>query len=104
MNPKDEAVRSEGRVPLELIPPVAEILMARALEDGANKYGPWDFRGRPVKLSTYIGAMKRHINALQSGEVLDPKSGQHHLAHVMAGCAIVLDAATYGNLEDDLPK
>ncbi len=50
---------------------------------------------------TYISAMKRHIDRMMDGEDIDPESGAHHLGHVMANCAIVLDAQRHGMLVDN---
>ena len=52
---------------------------------------------------TYLGAMKRHIDALLDGEDLAPDSGVHHLGHIAASCAIVLDAGKNGTLVDNRP-
>ena len=52
---------------------------------------------------TYLGAMKRHIDAIIDGEDIDPESRAHYLGHVAAGCAIVLDARKHGTLVDNRP-
>lgn len=88
---------------LQSIPPVINIEMAAALQSGANKYGPWNWRSNHVEMMTYIGAMRRHIDALLDGEDRAPDSGVHHLGHVAASCAIVLDAARHGTLVDNRP-
>ena len=54
-------------------------------------------------MMTYLGAMKRHIDALLDGEDLAPDSGVHHLGHIAASCAIVLDAGKHGTLVDNRP-
>jgi hypothetical protein len=51
----------------------------------------------------YIAAIKRHTDAYNSGERLDPVDGSHHLGNVMACCAILLEAEAAGNLVDDRP-
>lgn len=88
---------------LQTIPPIANREMAAALTLGATKYGPWNWRGRKVEVMTYIGAMRRHLDAFLDGEDLDPESHASHLGHVMAGCAIVLDAREHDNLVDNRP-
>lgn len=88
---------------LQLVPPVIVESMAAALTIGADKYGPWNWRTNQVEIMTYLGAMKRHIDAVLEGEDLDPESGTYHLGHVAAGCAIVLDAAAQGTLVDNRP-
>lgn len=88
---------------LQLVPPVILKEMAGALAIGAEKYGPWNWRDNKVEIMTYLGAMRRHIDAVLEGEDLDPESGFHHLGHVAAGCAIVLDAKEQGTLVDNRP-
>jgi hypothetical protein len=88
---------------LQLVPPVINTAMAAALKIGADKYGPWNWRTNRVEIMTYLGAMRRHIDAVLEGEDLDPESGTHHLGHVAAGCAIVLDARAHGTLVDNRP-
>jgi hypothetical protein len=56
-----------------------------------------------VEIMTYLAAMRRHIDCLIDGEDIDPESGAHHLGHVAAGCAIVLDARRAGTLVDNRP-
>jgi hypothetical protein len=89
---------------LQLIPPVFEEELADVLSLGADKYGPWNWRENKVEIMTYLGAMKRHINAVISGQNDDSESQRHHLAHVAAGCAIVIDAKEQGTLIDNRPK
>lgn len=101
-NPK--AAIGATKVPLHLVPPSAKHFLALALEDGAKKYGPFNWRlSEGVSLSTYKAASERHWDALWDGEDLARDSLVHHLAHAMACCAIVLDALTVGKLIDDRP-
>lgn len=100
-NPKDLAGQSKPQ--LWLIPPVAEIEEALVMELGAKKYGPYNWRGKPIKLTVYVAAMKRHMAAMVDGQWLDPESGRPHLAHIRANTGILLDAAAGGWLIDDLP-
>lgn len=101
-DPKGEAGKAKSQ--LQLIPPSLNRETAKALSCGAAKYGPWNWRQNKVELMTYLGAMRRHIDAVMSGEDLDPESGAHHLGHVAAGCAIVIDAAEHGQLIDNRPR
>lgn len=91
---------------LHLIPPAANIEMAKALELGKAKYGERNWLKNKVAICTYLAAMKRHIDCILDGQDMDEESGAHHLGHVMAGCGIVLDAKRHGMLVDDrvLPK
>lgn len=88
---------------LQLIPPALNEHIAAALHNGSTKYGPWNWRENKVELLTYIGAMRRHLDALLDGEDIAQDSGVHHLGHVAASCAIVLDAQAHGTLVDNRP-
>lgn len=100
-NPKD--IAAHDRVNMALLPPVSQIAVARVLEHGAEKYGPYNWRSTKVGALTYVAAIQRHLAAWVDGEDLDPESRLPHIAHIAAGCAILLDAAATGNLIDDRP-
>lgn len=106
MNPDPKSSHGARKPQLHMLPPAGSEAMARALECGAVKYGPRNWVLQKVCLTTYISAMKRHIDQLMDGQDLDCESGVHHLGHVMAGCGIVLDALRHGTLVDDriLPR
>lgn len=101
-NPKDQI--GVLKVNLALVPAAAKILMAGALEDGAVKYGPYNWRSHPVQAMIYLAAAERHIEAWKDGEENASDSGKHHLGHAMACLAILVDALESGNLIDDRPK
>lgn len=101
-DPKGEAGKLKPQ--LHLLPTAALEAAAGALSLGASKYGPWNWRGGQVASSTYTGAMLRHLLAWRDGEDIDPESGVSHLGHVIANCAILLDAAQHGTLVDDRPE
>lgn len=101
-DPKGEAGKLKPQ--LQLLPPAFNRETAKALACGASKYGEWNWRRNKVELMTYLGAIRRHIDAVMNGEDVDPESGAHHLGHVAAGCAIVLDAAECGQLIDNRPR
>lgn len=86
------------------IPPVSFLHLGRAMEYGADKYGPFNWRDRAVSSTVYYGGMDRHQKSWFDGETIDPESGVHHLGMIMANCAILLDAEAQGNLIDDRPK
>jgi dATP/dGTP diphosphohydrolase len=101
INPKDAL--GLKKPPLRLVPPAALLYMARVMGLGAAKYGPYNWRGKPVRYTVYLEAAMRHILSALDGEELDPESGQPHAAHAAACMAIVLDAKATGNLVDDRP-
>lgn len=100
-NPKD--LIGATKPPLSLVPPTALVFLAKVMELGAKKYGPYNWRQNKVKTTIYIDAALRHLLSYFDGESADTESNMSHLAHVMACMAIVLDAEATGNLVDDRP-
>lgn len=104
MNPLDpKGAAGALKTPLHLIPPVASAAVARVHAHGAAKYGAYNWRSNQICTTTYIAAMKRHLDAYLDGEDLDPESGEPHIAHIAASCNILLDAGNHGTLVDDRP-
>lgn len=100
-NPKDRL--GDTKPQLHLVPPSAVIHMASAMQYGAEKYGPYNWRDKKVRATVYIAAALRHLNSYLDGEDYAPDSGVHHLAHAAAGIGILLDAKETGCLIDDRP-
>ena len=100
-NPK--TVLGVKKVPLHLVPPSVKHFLAEAFADGAQKYGPYNWRDKKVSSSVYIGALHRHIDAWWDGEDIATDSKKHHLAHALACIGILVDALATGNLIDDRP-
>lgn len=100
-NPKN--VAAAARVKIGYLPPAGIIHGAHACMDGAGRYGPYNWRETKIALMEYISAAQRHLIRFQEGEPLDPKSMCHHLGHVIATCAIMLDAIELGFYIDDRP-
>ena len=98
-NPKEQA--GQAKCPMHLLPPEALRQVAEVLKHGADKYGAWNWREAGINASTYIAAINRHLSAWQDGEDLDPESGESHIAHVAACCAILMDAGGIGMVNDD---
>lgn len=108
MKPEDMPADPKGdagakKTPLHLLPPGACADTAKVLGLGADKYGPWNWRTHSVKASTYVGAIKRHLDAWWDGEEIDPESGLTHMAHIAASAMIVMDAARHDTLIEDHP-
>jgi hypothetical protein len=101
-NPKD--VIGVMKCALRLVPPILEVIAAPAMEDGARKYGPFNWRDKKVRYTVYLEAAKRHLDAIMDREDVDPDSGLHHLSHLAANVAIMADALYGGNLIDDRPR
>lgn len=100
-NPKESV--GATKVPLHLLSPVASAHWALAQYAGERKYQAWNWRAAGVRSSTYISAIRRHLDRYLNGERCDPVDGTHHLGNIMASCAILLDSEAVGNLVDDRP-
>lgn len=101
-NPKHIRAQKDGKAPLEYIPLGVLEGVSWVLMHGAEKYGIRNWRQDPILLSTYKGAILRHLRAWSEGEPIDPDSGRHHLEHIMACCIVALDAIAHGAAVDDL--
>lgn len=100
-NPKD--LLGIKKVQLNLVPPSSIIYQALAMEDGARKYGPYNWRQNKVILSIYVAAALRHLQQYYDGEEVAADSGKPHLGHALACLGIIVDAKETGNLVDDRP-
>ncbi len=104
--PDPKGIPGAKKVQLHLVPPSAIEAEARAFEDGAVKYGPFNWReSDSVKASTYYSAALRHLAAWWGGENQVPDNVKaHHLGAARASLAILLDSMAAGTLTDDRPK
>ena len=107
-NPKD--LIGEKKVQLGLLPAAGKIYGALAMEFGAyhagkekTGYGPFNWREKKVRMTIYLDAIERHLEALRDGEDAAKDSGVHHLGHIIAGASILADALEGGQLIDDRP-
>lgn len=100
-NPKDRI--GATKLAFDLIPDSAIAEMSLAHLEGALKYGTWNWRAAGVRASIYVAAIRRHLAKWVNGENRDAKTRVHHLANVMACCAIIIDAELCGKLTDDRP-
>lgn len=100
-NPKDLLGLKKTQV--GLLPAAGVLYGARAMENGAVKYGPYNWRTKKVKMSIYLDAMERHIMALRDGENVAADSQCPHLGHIIACAAILADATAGKFLIDDRP-
>lgn len=90
---------------LNLVPPIAVVLMAKVFELGVqpDKYGPFNWRKSKVVRSIYLAGAYRHLLAMIDGQDIDPESGFPHSAHVQANMAILQDATANDMMIDDRP-
>ena len=86
---------------MSCVPPVALLHLSHAMMNGEQKYGRMNWREHTVSSSVYYDAAMRHLMAWFDGETYAPDSGAHHLGHVMACCAILLDGESLAVLNDD---
>lgn len=98
-NPKTE--HGVKKAPLHLVPPAGIIHEAMAMADGAEKYGPYNWREKNISSSIYYAACLRHLMAWWDGEECAEDSGVHHLGHARACLGILLDGVE--TLNDDRP-
>ena len=101
-NPKD--LIGCKKPSLWVIPDTALLHLGMAMRNGANKYGPYNWREKKIRASIYLDAIMRHLILWKAGEEVAEDSGIHHLGHLMATTAILIDAHETGNLIDDRPK
>lgn len=101
VNPKDRI--GSAKVDYTVCPPSARVAWALAQMDGVTKYGPYNWRVEPIQLRTYIAAAGRHLDDFLDGEEEAADSQIKHLGHVMACCAIMIDAMKTGTFVDDRP-
>ena len=100
-NPK--AAIGSTKCPLHLVPPALSIGVAEAMKNGADKYGAFNFRDSKIAASVYTGAILRHLYAYMDGEDNASDSGIHHLKHIGASIALMLDSMAAGTYDDDRP-
>lgn len=105
-NPKTAA--GAKKPDLSVVPPIGVIHLATAMMNGAAKYGPFNWRQQGISTRPYIAAALRHLFAYLDGEDYSADTTEagapvHHLGHVMACCAILLDAKSVGQLNENRP-
>lgn len=89
---QSEMKHDEDKPMLQLVPPGTMTAIAEVLtqvvqrEDHPYVINSWQ-DVRPAH--RYIGAIMRHVEALLSGERIDPRSGESHTSHILC-CASFL--------------
>lgn len=73
--------RKDGKLMWELLPLITIKEVVKVFTFGAKKYGPNRWQNLENGYDRYKAALFRHIVAYEEGEVKDPESGIHHLAH-----------------------
>ena len=94
MNPKDiqgSAKPNLSRLPLA---PLMEVIAG--MEEGALKYGPWNWRDEKISETIYADAAIRHVLQWLARQDIDPDSGLPHISKAIAGLLILRDAQIHG--------
>ena len=102
VNPKD--LIGMKKISFTKLPPVGLLHAARAMMDGARKYGPYNWREKPVQSDIYVDAAFRHLLLWFCRDENSDDAGVHHLGHVAACCMILMDAQANGSMADTRPK
>ena len=76
----------DDKIMYDLLHPEFLEQVAKVLTIGAKKYSPDNWKNADGT-ERYRSAMMRHFEAYRKGEMLDPETGMHHLAHV--GCNVM---------------
>jgi hypothetical protein len=80
-----------GKLPLQLIEPIAFETLGRVLQYGLEKYGIENGTSyQHGEIKTYIGALLRHLVKFQKGEIVDPESGMAHLDHLFFNAYVLI--------------
>lgn len=98
-NPKEAT--GAAKEPLDYLEPLVNAPVARVMKHGGDKYGVRNYTITPCKIRTYIGAVRRHLDAIAMGEDIDPDSGESHWAHIIAGSSCYLACELSGLAVDN---
>lgn len=91
------AAEKSAKPRVDVVPPALMLAAGRGfglgvakhgLPEGNDGFGTWRTPGHPQAdpLAAY-GSLMRHLLAWRNGEVIDPESGDHRVAHLDAACA-----------------
>lgn len=70
-----------GKLRYDLLPPDALEELVKVYTQGAKKYAENNWL-KGMSWSRVFGSLLRHAWAFWRGEILDPETGCHHMAHV----------------------
>jgi hypothetical protein len=88
-----------GKLEYGLLPPQALKATVDVLTFGAQKYERDNWKSVPDSKRRYFDALQRHLWAWREGEILDPESGKHHLAHAMCCLMFLYEHDTIYSVE-----
>jgi len=101
LNPKDSS--GSLKVPLLNVTSTAKVLTAICMQDGEERYGPYNWRHTPIQARIYLEAAMRHLDALIDGEDYDQQSGKPHIGYALATLMIYADSWINNSLVDNRP-
>lgn len=81
----------DGKPRMTLVPPRALLAVAECMTHGAEKYPGNDFTQVENAYQRYDDAARRHMNAADRGELVDPDSELLHLAHAASNLLMQLE-------------
>lgn len=97
---EDGVKHDQHKINWDLLPLVALRPLIRVLMHGATKYAPDNWKKIPNAERRYLAAALRHIDAHQTGDVVDDESGEYHLYHAMC-CLLFAVWHMYGCWPDE---
>lgn len=81
-NPEEGLKYDDGKLRMDLIPPVTYEALGRVLTYGAKKYTDNSWQG--VERKRYVAALLRHfIEYMKDPQSIDSESGLKHIEHVL---------------------
>jgi hypothetical protein len=95
-----------AKCPVHLVPPALIRGAAEAWANGAEKYGPYNWREKMISATVYYGACLRHLtdwyDRIDSDDCA-PDSRVHHLKHAVACLGMILDVMDSDLFNDNRP-
>ena len=83
--------KDEGKLRMDLIPPIALTALGEVLTAGSNKgYPDNNWKTVPNSESRYLAALLRHLTSHMEGNKFDKESGLLHLKHVLANITFLI--------------
>lgn len=84
----------------DLVPVFGLEEVTQVLTFGAKKYDDENWRKVEPLFKRYYSACLRHMESRRKGELIDPESGRHHLAHAICCLMFILEI----DLEEAMKK
>lgn len=85
-----------------LLPARALAVLVQVYTFGAKKYSDRNWE-KGMNYDKLIDAINRHMNAYWCGELYDPESGLHHMAHAAFSCLALVEYSLTQKGKDTRP-